>query len=125
MTTAMTGTRTERQRRGDRGEALARAHLERAGLRTRARNWRCRHGEIDLVMTEGSAVVFVEVRMRSSDGFGGALASIDAGKRRRLVRAAAAWLQRHRLGDRPARFDVVGVGADGTIEWHRAAFEAG
>lgn len=76
------------------------------------RNFRCRSGEIDLVMRDGDAVVFVEVRMRRDAGFGSASESIDAGKLRRIRSAAEFWLRCHgRVGH--ARVDVVTLdGAD-------------
>ena len=92
-------------RRGDAGEALAAAYLERRGLRILSRNYRCRFGEIDLVAESGSTLVFVEVRARRSDDFGGPGESITAAKRRRLVAAARHYLAA--TGERPARFDVV------------------
>ena len=92
------------------------------------RNYRCRRGEIDLVMRDGDVLVFVEVRRRTSRVFGGGAASIDARKRTRLVAAAEHYLMSHRIGDhRPCRFDVVAI--DGpyrhaAIEWIRDAFDA-
>lgn len=115
-------TKTDRRARGDDAEQRAREHLEAAGLATRAANWSCRLGEIDLIMVDGETLVFVEGRYRSGSGFGGALGSIDQRKRRRLIRAASVWLQRQRLGDRPARFDVVTLGPDGHIDWRADAF---
>jgi putative endonuclease len=118
--------RTARQRSGDAAEALALRALVARGLVPLARNVRCRAGEIDLVMRDGDAVVFVEVRRRRSEDFGGAAASVDAAKRRRLLRAARWWLLR-RYGDGawPAcRFDVVAIGADPLRpRWLRAAFD--
>ncbi|MFP4129194.1 MAG: YraN family protein [Halorhodospira sp.] len=105
-------------RAGRDAEDRARAYLEAHGLRTLAQNFRTRRGEIDLVMADGAETVFVEVRYRSHPGFGGAAASVDARKRRRLRQAAAAWLSR-----RPARarFDVIAT--DGrTVDWVRDAF---
>lgn len=113
-------SRQERALRGRRAESLAAAHLERAGLTIVARNYRCKAGELDLVAREGRTLVFVEVRFRSSDRFGGAAASIDRAKRARLVRAAE-----HYLLGRPApacRFDAVLVtGSD--VQWIRNAFD--
>ncbi len=113
-------------------ERAARAHLEAAGLRLVAANVGYRGGELDLVMLEGDgptrAVVFVEVRHRRSAAFGGAAASVDAGKRRRLVLAAQQFLAGHRaLRDLPCRFDVVaaeGDPASPVLHWLRDAFRA-
>ena len=79
-------------RRGESGESLAAAFLEGRGLRILSRNYRCRFGEIDLVAESGATLVFVEVRARRSDTFGGPAASITAAKRRRLVAAARHYL---------------------------------
>jgi len=115
--------RPQRQRKGQAAETLARRHLEAAGLRTLARNWRCRAGELDLVMEDGETLVIVEVRCRSHPGYGGAAASVDGRKRRRLARAALAFLQaRGEAWGRPLRFDVVAIGADGRPDWIRDAF---
>jgi putative endonuclease len=71
-------------------------------------NYRCRRGEIDLIMQDDEYLVFVEVRFRSSQRYGGALASIGQRKKARLRTAATHYLQRfHPYGDRPCRFDVV------------------
>ena len=125
--------RTPRRIRGDAVEAAALAHLQARGLRLISRNAAARGGEIDLVMLDahardGHAVVFVEVRYRASSAFGGGLASVDAGKRRRLVRAAQAFLQQHpEHADAPCRFDVVAASGDPAtpvLEWLQDAFRA-
>ena len=118
---------TRAQRLGAAGEAAALARLEAAGLRLLARNVRSRHGELDLVMREGATLVFVEVRTRASTRHGGALASVDAAKRRRLLCAAAEFLAQHReLAQCACRFDIVGYdGHEGApAQWLRGAFEA-
>jgi putative endonuclease len=116
---------------GARCEDLADAYLQRAGLAPIARNFNCRHGELDLVMRDGDVVVFVEVRYRRKGGggrFGDGFDSVGASKRARLVRAAATFLARHpRLAGRPCRFDVVAVAGDVAapqLEWLPNAFEA-
>lgn len=109
-------------RRGGPAEDLAAAFLERQGLRILERNYRCRFGEIDLVARSGAQLVFVEVRARTSEAFGGAAGSITAAKRRRLVAAARHYLAR-RGADEPCRFDVVLVrGAEQRMEWLTDAF---
>jgi putative endonuclease len=109
-------------------EQLACAHLERRGLRLLERNYRTPFGEIDLVMQDGAALVFVEVRLRRGSDFGGPAASIDRRKRERLRASAQHYLQRQaRAGRRPCRFDVValtGPAAAPVIEWLPNAFEA-
>lgn len=111
---------------GRAAEALAREHLQRQGLRLLTQNWRCRGGELDLIMLDGDTLVFVEVRYRSHAAWGGALESIDARKRQRLILAAEQFLQREsRWRDRPCRFDVVALGPDGAApNWLRNAFES-
>jgi putative endonuclease len=116
----------DRRTLGAAAEDAARALLESEGLRTLARNVNYRFGELDLVMRDGETVVFVEVRYRRDDRFGGAVDSVDFRKRRRIVLAARAWLAKQRgLGDAPCRFDVVTVqGANGRLEcdWIHDAF---
>ena len=79
---------------GDRYERDAEALLRAAGLLLVERNWRCRFGEIDLIMKDGATLVFVEVRQRASRRFGGAAASIGREKRERIERAMSLYLSR-------------------------------
>ncbi|RMD78060.1 MAG: YraN family protein [Gammaproteobacteria bacterium] len=114
----------DRRALGRRMEEEALRHLLARGLSLLARNWRCRAGEVDLVLQEGEAVVFVEVRYRSGSAFGGGAASVDPLKRRRLRAAALHYLQRRAPGA-PARFDVVELRGDPArpqIRWIRDAF---
>ena len=98
----------DRSTRGKLAETSARDALLREGLKQVAANVNYRGGELDLVMRDGDTLVFVEVRFRSSGGFGGAAASVTAAKQRRLVRAATRYLAMHpRLALLPSRFDVV------------------
>ena len=114
-------------------EAAALAYLARAGLREVATNANYRFGELDLVMLDACArgqatLVFVEVRYRRDPRFGGGAASVDAGKRRRIVQAAQAYLATHpHLSDAPCRFDVIeadGDPASPRLTWLRDAFRA-
>lgn len=99
---------TERHARGAAGERLARDYLEARGLQCLAAGWRCRVGELDLVMRDNATLVFVEVRTRRPNSPISALESIDIHKQQRFVRAARAWLSRHpREAVLPARFDVI------------------
>ena len=111
--------------RGNEAEDWALAHLQAAGLCLLERNYRTPGrggGEIDLILREpDGTVVFVEVRRRANASFGGAGASIQASKQRRIVFAARHYLMGLRTPP-PCRFDVVLV-EDG-IEWLRAAFDA-
>lgn len=115
---------SENSERGRLAEDLAAHHLESHGLRVLKRNFRVRGGEIDLICRDGRTLVFVEVRLRSSQAFGGAAASITATKRRRLILAARVYLQR--TPDVPCRFDCVLLSAlaPDAIEWLRDAFGA-
>jgi putative endonuclease len=119
---------TDTRTRGDAVEAAALALLEARGLRLVARNVTCRGGELDLVMAEGAALVFVEVRYRAGSGFGGGAASVDAGKRRKLVQAAGQFLADHpHFANAPCRFDVVAASGPANtprLEWLRDAFRA-
>jgi putative endonuclease len=112
--------------RGRRGEDAALRHLEAAGLELLVRNYRCRAGEIDLVMRERGTLVLVEVRRRADDDYGGAAASVGPRKQRRLVLAAKhLLLTRPALRHLPARFDVLAIdGSDDApvVNWIRDAF---
>lgn len=122
---ARPAVRTPRQRAGDAAEAEACAKLEAAGCRILGRNVRFRKGEIDIVADDRGTLVFVEVRMRRSDSFGGADGSVDVFKRRRLVRAAQHFLLQHcGASVPPCRFDVITADGDGIREWIRDAFAA-
>lgn len=120
------GVRTPKQRAGDAVEQAACELLAGHGCRIVARQVRYRDGELDIVAFDAATLVFVEVRMRRSARFGGAAASVDGRKQRRLVRAAQRFLAQHYPDPRrapPCRFDVIA--ADGTqLEWLRAAFSA-
>ena len=102
-------SRTTRQAFGWRAEWAVLLLLVLKGYRPLHRNWRGSGGEIDLVMRNRGETVFVEVKARSGDLYGGAVASFDHKKRKVLERAAGAYLGRHGLWDRPCRFDLVTV----------------
>ena len=109
-------------RRGEAAETLATEYLRGQGLVIAARNYRCRFGEIDIVARDGATLVFVEVRRRRSEAFGGAASSITAAKRARLVTTARHYLARLREAP-PCRFDAVLIrGEPARIEWIRNAF---
>ena len=96
--------------RGIDAEKAALAYLESRGLRLLERNYRCPAGELDIVMLEQKQLVFVEVRYRRTDQFGGAAPSVDSDKRRKLRWAGETFLQHHpRLSFDGCRFDVVAV----------------
>lgn len=108
------------------GEDAALAWARGAGMRLVARNFRCRGGELDLVLREGRrTLVFCEVRARRA-GHGAALASIGPAKQRRVFRAAVAWMSRAgvRPGRLAVRFDVCSVAPGPEVRWLRGAFSA-
>jgi putative endonuclease len=106
---------------GREAEDAAFEYLRKQGLSEIERNYRCRFGEIDLIMRDGETVVFVEVRKRSSSRFGGALESIDAHKKKKLLATARHFIAAR--GDIPdCRFDAVLLNGDKRIEWIRDAF---
>lgn len=93
------------------GEQLAVEHLTSLGLRVLERNWRCRYGELDVIAADAAArlVVFVEVKTRTGDGFGGVEQAVTPDKVRRLRRLAGLWLAGQDAGWAAVRIDVVGV----------------
>lgn len=114
------------QKVGHQGEEQARQHLQAGGLIIVSRNLYARTGEIDLVAMDGSILVFIEVRQRRSSRYGGAAASVNLHKQRRIIRTAQYFLprlvQRYCGGVTPAcRFDVVSLGPDG-LDWIKDAF---
>lgn len=107
---------------GQSAEARAEAFLKTHGLTLVARNWRCRFGEIDLVMQDGPILVFVEVRLRSRSDFGGAAASVTPAKQKKLLAAARQYLTTLKTFP-PCRFDVVALNGNAPPEWIRNAFD--
>jgi putative endonuclease len=107
---------------GARAEDLCAEILRRAGLRILERNWRCRHGEIDLIADEAGTLVFAEVRLRSSASHGGAAESVTLAKRERIIAAARAYLMRR--PEALCRFDVLLVEGPEkpAVRWIRNAF---
>lgn len=108
------------------GENVAAEHLGAAGYDVIERNWRCRFGEIDIVVRRDDLVCFVEVKTRRSTAFGSPAEAVTAAKARRLRRLAAVWLAERRPPYAELRFDVVSVLASGVdapvIEHVEAAF---
>jgi putative endonuclease len=115
-----------RARLGRLGEAAAAEELERKGYRIRARNYRCRGGEADLVAEDGEDLVFVEVKTRSGLRHGLPREAVGWTKQQRLGEAAAHYCQSHDVEERPVRFDVVEVvmlrGEIAAVEIIRSAF---
>ena len=105
-------------------ESLAAKHLAQMGLTLVEQNYHSRFGEIDLIMWDQNTLVFIEVRQRSSNRFGGALASVDQWKQQKIILTAQHYLSTH-LDDSPCRFDVVALDKDHQIQWVKDAFNAG
>jgi putative endonuclease len=101
-----------RQEIGISGENLACDELRRRGYAILERRYRTRFGEIDIVAREGKTIVFVEVKARLTDDFGGAAAAVTGRKQRRIAAMAVDYLARHRLQECPCRFDVVAIDYD-------------
>lgn len=119
--------RTSSVKRGARAEDLACEHLVSHGLSLVTRNYRCRHGEIDLVMRDGNAIAFIEVRLRNRTDYGSGAESVDARKQARLVSCAEHYLQRHASLLAKCRFDVVSILESNnthSLKWIRNAFNA-
>lgn len=113
---------------GAKGEDLAAAWYARRGYQVLGRNWRCREGELDLVVSRGRCVVFCEVKTRSGTGFGLPAEAVTGDKQRRLRRLATRWLGEHKPapGFAEVRFDVacvtVRTGAEPALDVIEAAF---
>lgn len=111
--------------RGAREEDRALDHLRAHGCELVTRNYRCKAGELDLVMRLAKTLLIVEVRQRSNPNFGSASESVDARKQARIVRAAQSFLaQNPQWASCDVRFDVVAIDGAGHIDWIEAAFDA-
>lgn len=107
---------------GAQAEQLAARFLQQQGLTLLDTNYRCRFGEIDLILRDGETLVFAEVRQRSRSDFGGAAASIDARKQQRIILAARHYLAALNRTP-PCRFDAVLLDSTARLEWVKNAFE--
>ncbi len=107
---------------GDKFEAKASLFLTKAGLKLITQNYQCRFGEIDLIMQDGDTLVFVEVRYRSQQTFGGPLASVTDGKQKRIIKTA-----KHYLSQKPfevyCRFDIIAFESEAEPVWLKNAFQ--
>lgn len=106
--------------KGQAAEKSARTFLEQQGLTFVEQNVRYPFGEIDLIMKQDSQWVFVEVKYRKNNHFGGAISAISSAQIQRIRRAAAHYLQLNRI-DSPCRFDVVAIDTTNT-QWLKNAF---
>ncbi len=111
---------------GRQAEKLALDHLKAHGLNEITRNFRCRMGEVDLIMMHDDCLVFAEVRFRNRNSYASAAGSVDFRKQRKIIRTAAAFLGRHpQYSDCTVRFDVIGLDKAGdqtSLSWIRDAF---
>lgn len=110
---------------GLRGEAQAEAYLCRKGMTVLARRYRAQDGEIDLVMQDGETIVFVEVKARPAGRAGMGLMAVTPAKQRRMTHAALAFLAEREWMNRPVRFDVVEITAQGLRHVANAFMAAG
>ena len=94
---------------GQYGEEVAARYLSGLGMKVIERNWRCECGEIDIVASEGNALVVCEVKTRSSEAFGSPFEAITQRKLRRLRQLATKWLEARQVYAPTVRIDVVGI----------------
>ena len=111
---------------GRRGEDLAADYLQQLGLVVLSRNWRCRHGELDVVATDQKRLVVCEVKTRSGTRYGAPAEAVTPRKAARIRRATQAWLAAHQVCWVEIRFDVLAVLAEPghpvAVQHYRAAF---
>lgn len=116
------------QQAGQNAEDLACKYLQHQGLRLVDRNYRCRLGEIDLIMQDKASIVFVEVRYRKSIGFGTGAESVTLSKQNKLIKTASYYLQQQKHNEKiNCRFDVVSITGEEKMEqidWIKNAFSA-
>jgi len=108
--------------RGAAAEQAAYIFLIAQGLKPVCRNFRCQYGELDLVMTEGETLVIVEVRFRRSEAFGGAVASVTAKKRAKIIAATQCYLATYSVKS-AVRFDVIAISGQTGLRWIKNAFQ--
>jgi len=107
--------------RGENAEEQAHNFLINQGLKPISRNFRCKQGEIDLIMADQQALVIIEVRFRKTDYYGSAVESVTQTKQSRIIAATQVYLSLQKT-DRPIRFDVVAISGNGNINWIKNAF---
>jgi putative endonuclease len=113
------------KQRGDDAEKLAKEYLLKQGLKPVTENFRCKQGEVDLIMTDRDTLVFIEVRYRKNTLYGTPAATVGHNKQAKLIRAAGQYLMQQKRQPQ-CRFDVVAITAhpELTIEWIQDAFFA-
>lgn len=107
--------------RGESAEEQAHNFLVNKGLTPVCRNYRCKQGELDLIMTDHQTLVIIEVRFRKTDQYGSAAETVTRAKQSRIIAATHIYLSSHKA-DRPVRFDVIAISGNGNVEWIQNAF---
>jgi putative endonuclease len=107
--------------RGENAEEQAHDYLLKKGLKSVCRNYRCKFGELDLIMMDHHSLVIIEVKFRKTDKYGSALECVTRTKQSRIVAATHHYLSTHPV-DCPIRFDVIAISGDSKIEWVQNAF---
>lgn len=107
--------------RGESAEEQAHNFLISKGLKPVCRNYRCKQGELDLIMTDQQTLVIVEVRFRKTDQYGSALESVTRAKQSRIIAATHHYLSSQKIRS-PVRFDVIAISGNGNIDWVQNAF---
>lgn len=109
---------------GENAEQKALNYLQKQGLFVVDRNYRCKQGEIDLIMRDHNFLVFVEVRYRKNSKYGSALETVTSKKQSRIIAATQHYLVSHNLSHQAVRFDVVAMTGDSQLNWVKNAFQA-
>ncbi|MDP3837504.1 MAG: YraN family protein [Methylococcales bacterium] len=107
--------------RGENAEQQAHDFLLKQGLKSVARNFRCKQGELDLIMLDNNTLVIIEVRFRKTDKYGSAAESVTHSKQARIIAATHIYLATQKI-NKPIRFDVVALSGNGKIDWIQNAF---
>ena len=107
---------------GEHAEEQAHQFLISKGLKPVCRNFRCKVGEIDLIMLDGNALVIVEVKYRKNDKYGSALESVTKKKQSRIIAATHCYLKSNN-SNQAIRFDVIAISGNNNINWVRNAFQ--
>ena len=118
----LTKNKAKHLQTGATAELQALNYLQQQGLRHLDSNYRCKMGELDLIMQHGKILVIVEVRYRKSNQYGGALASITSQKQQRIIAAAQHYVIIKQFTHLPLRFDVVALSGGNTLQWIKDAF---
>lgn len=126
MTTETKPTKPAHLTTGERGEALAVRYLKEQGLTVLSTNWRCREGELDLVLTDGRTLVICEVKTRTSDNYGTPAEAVDDAKAARIRRLARRWRTRYQVANVETRYDILAIlwpsGETPQVKHHKGVF---